>query len=72
MHVLRGLPFAFVRVVVVLSNKLHIFDLESMRALAAVDCADNPRGLCLLSPNDKSSLLVFPSSTASGACGGCV
>ena len=63
-----GLPPPVVArsIVVVLATKLHIFDLESLRALATVDCADNPRGLCVLSPNDKSSLLVFPSSSLSG------
>ena len=54
------------RLVVVLANKIQIFDLESMRVLATLDTVHNPRGLCVLSPNDKASHLVFPSSTSAG------
>ncbi len=54
------------RIAVVLSNKIHLFDLESLRPLVALDTEDNPRGLCVLSPHVKKNYVVFPSSSTTG------
>lgn len=56
------------RLVVVLETKLHIYELNSVHLLEALDTVPNPRGLCALSSADAPapSFLVFPRSAESG------
>eukprot|EP00743_Colponemidia_sp_Colp-15_P006191 GILK01006657.1.p1 GENE.GILK01006657.1~~GILK01006657.1.p1 ORF type:complete len:397 (-),score=34.65 GILK01006657.1:89-1165(-) len=54
------------RLVVVLENKVHIFDLNSMKLLHVMDTAANPKGLCALSSAVENNFLAFPASNTTG------
>eukprot|EP00744_Colponema_vietnamica_P022216 GILI01031883.1.p1 GENE.GILI01031883.1~~GILI01031883.1.p1 ORF type:complete len:373 (-),score=5.05 GILI01031883.1:66-1184(-) len=54
------------RLVVVLENKIHIYDLSTMKSLHTLDTAPNPKGLCSLSLSPDSSVLAFPVSVTTG------
>jgi autophagy-related protein 18 len=57
------------RLVVVLADKLHIYDLESMKNLHVLDCVDVAgvkaavAGVCALSPNSERCFLGMPTGT---------
>eukprot|EP01029_Cantina_marsupialis_P027781 TRINITY_DN773992_c0_g1_i1.p1 TRINITY_DN773992_c0_g1~~TRINITY_DN773992_c0_g1_i1.p1 ORF type:complete len:343 (-),score=66.29 TRINITY_DN773992_c0_g1_i1:17-1045(-) len=54
------------RLVTILEDKIHIFDLNSMKVLQTLETMPNVKGLAKLSADEKKSILVFPSSKDSG------
>ena len=53
------------RLLVVLEEAVHIFELGTMKMLTTLDTAPNPHGVCALSVNAEASLTaVLPSGTA--------
>ena len=53
------------RLLVVLEEAVHIFELGTMKLLTTLDTAPNPHGVCALSVNAEASLTaVLPSGTA--------
>ncbi|KJE95663.1 WD repeat domain phosphoinositide-interacting protein 2 [Capsaspora owczarzaki ATCC 30864] len=54
------------RLVVVLEDRIHIYDITNMKILHTVDTAANPRGICALSPNSDSNYLAYPASHTDG------
>lgn len=54
------------RLVVVLEEKLHVFDLETMKVMHTLDSPPNPTGVSVLSPSVQSCYLVFPCSAHKG------
>jgi len=53
------------RLVVVLESTLHIYDLSDIKLLHSLESLSNPKGLCGLSPSDRS-ILVYPGRPCSG------
>jgi autophagy-related protein 18 len=53
------------RLVAVLVNKIHIFELKTMKILLSLDTVTNATGICALSKGDES-LLAFPASATRG------
>jgi hypothetical protein len=54
------------RLIVVLSGSIQIYNLDSMAHLITLETPPNPRGIAALSPNDKASYVVVPSSATAG------
>jgi autophagy-related protein 18 len=56
------------RLVVVLETKIHVYELNNVHLLEAIDTVPNPRGLCALSSADAPApaYLVFPRSADAG------
>ena len=59
------------RLVVVLARKVHIYYLDTLESLLTLETPPNPRGLAVLSPNDKNNFLVIPSSATAGTHPSC-
>jgi len=54
------------RLVVFLEDKVHIYDITTMKLMHAVDTPPNPRGIGALSPNSDNNLLAYPASSTVG------
>lgn len=50
---------------VVLENKIHLYDIKKMKSIFTIDTNPNPRGLCALSATDDS-LIAYPNSDDDG------
>jgi autophagy-related protein 18 len=58
------------RLMVVLEEATHVFELSTMKMLQTLESAPNPRGVCALSSaSESSTCAVFPSGTAPGWIG---
>lgn len=54
------------RLVVVLERRVHIFELDTMKQLHALDTAPNPSGVCALSPTSRRCYMALPASGRRG------
>lgn len=54
------------RLVVVLEDRIHIYDITNMKILHTVDTTPNVNGVCALSPNSDANYLAYPASTNDG------
>ena len=51
------------RVVVVLENRVYVYNFADLRLIDAIDTCNNPKGLCALNPDGKDqAILVTPAS----------
>jgi autophagy-related protein 18 len=54
------------RLVVVLEEKISIYDLQTMSLVHTIDTIPNPNAVCALAPTPERSYLVFPTNDANG------
>jgi len=51
------------KVVVVLENRVYVYNFADLRLIDAIDTCNNPKGLCALNPDGKDqAILVTPAS----------
>lgn len=48
------------RVVVVLQNKIYVYNFADLKLIDHIETCNNPKGLCALSPSTTSTVLAFP------------
>jgi hypothetical protein len=48
------------RVVVVLENRIYVYNFADLRLIDAIDTCNNPRGLCALNPDSNYAVLATP------------
>ena len=48
------------RVVVVLENRIYVYNFADLRLIDAIDTCFNPKGICALSPDPAISVLATP------------
>ena len=48
------------RVVVVLENRIYVYNFADLRLINAIDTCNNPRGLCALNPDSNYAVLATP------------
>ena len=48
------------RVVVVLENRIYVYNFADLRLIDAIDTCFNPKGICALSPDPNISVLATP------------
>ncbi|GAA5908183.1 hypothetical protein JCM6882_005966 [Rhodosporidiobolus microsporus] len=49
------------RLVVVLEEKIYIYDISNMKLLHEIETSSNPQAICALSPSSENSYLAYPS-----------
>ncbi|SGZ30487.1 BQ5605_C048g12380 [Microbotryum silenes-dioicae] len=49
------------RLVVVLEERIYIYDISNMKLLHEIETSPNPQAICALSPSSENSFLVYPS-----------
>eukprot|EP01135_Chromosphaera_perkinsii_P004176 Nk52_evm83s270 gene=Nk52_evmTU83s270 len=54
------------RLVVVLEDKIHVYDITNMKLLHTVETPTNPKGICALSPNSDNNYLAYPANSKNG------
>jgi autophagy-related protein 18 len=54
------------RLICVLENKIHIFDLKNMKVLHTIDTVFNPTGICALSSHPSNAFMCYPASDEKG------
>eukprot|EP00126_Sphaerothecum_destruens_P015177 Sdes_comp9101_c0_seq1m562 len=54
------------RLIVLLEDKIHIYDITNMKLLHTLTTPFNPKGICALSPNSDNNFLAYPSQLHSG------
>eukprot|EP01137_Pigoraptor_chileana_P021947 Opistho-2@86306 len=54
------------RLVVVLEDRIHVYDITNMKLLHTVETPPNQRGVCALSPNSENNFLAYPYSQTPG------
>jgi hypothetical protein len=53
----------FIRVVVVLEQRVYVYNFADLRLIDAIDTCNNPKGICALNPDGKdTAILATPSS----------
>ncbi|GAA5967556.1 hypothetical protein JCM11641_005692 [Rhodosporidiobolus odoratus] len=55
------------RLVVVLSERIYVYDISNMKLLHEVETSANPSAVCALSPSSENSYLAYPSPPPSPA-----
>lgn len=68
-HNIVGVKLNPNRIVVLQENRIHIMDMKNLESLHRIDTANNPNGLCALTPSDerhKLNLLAYPGSDTMG------
>lgn len=50
----------YFRVVVVLENRIYVYNFADLRLIDAIDTCFNPKGICALSPDPNNSVLATP------------
>lgn len=48
------------RVVVVLENRIYVYNFADLRLIDAIDTCFNPKGICAMSPDPNISVLATP------------
>jgi len=48
------------KVVVVLENRIYVYNFSDLRLIDAIDTFDNPKGLCAISADPNISILANP------------
>ena len=46
--------------VVVLENRIYVYNFADLRLIDAIDTCNNPRGLCALNPDSNYAVLATP------------
>jgi autophagy-related protein 18 len=54
------------RLVIVLEDRIHIYDVTNMKLLHTIDVPPNTSRVAALTPNSDLSLLAYPSNTSTG------
>lgn len=54
------------RLIVVLEEHIHVFDISNMKILHTIDTAPNPQAVCALSPSSDSCYIAYPANTTTG------
>ena len=54
------------RLVIVLEDRIHVYDIANMKLLHSIDTPMNTTGVAALSPNSDFSLLAYPSNSHTG------
>lgn len=49
------------RLVVVLEDKIYVYDISNMKLLHEIETSPNPNAICALSPSSENSYLAYPS-----------
>ncbi|GAA5925725.1 phosphoinositide binding protein ATG18 [Sporobolomyces koalae] len=49
------------RLVVVLEDKIYVYDISNMKLLHEIETSPNPNAICSLSPSSENSYLAYPS-----------
>ncbi|KAL8293453.1 hypothetical protein RQP46_000154 [Phenoliferia psychrophenolica] len=49
------------RLVVVLEERIYVYDISNMKLLHELDTSPNPQAICALSPSSENSYLAYPS-----------
>lgn len=49
------------RLVVVLEEKIYVYDISNMKLLHEIETSPNPNAICSLSPSSENSYLAYPS-----------
>ncbi|GAA5862905.1 hypothetical protein JCM8547_003616 [Rhodosporidiobolus lusitaniae] len=55
------------RLVVVLEEKIYVYDISNMKLLHEIETSPNPQAICALSPSSENSYLAYPSPLPSPA-----
>ncbi|KAI5481845.1 WD repeat domain phosphoinositide-interacting protein [Pseudohyphozyma bogoriensis] len=55
------------RLVVVLEERIYVYDISNMKLLHEIETSPNPNAICALSPSSDNSYLVYPSPLPSPA-----
>ena len=53
----------YCRVVVVLENRVYVYNFADLRLIDAIDTIFNPKGICALSADPNLSVLATPDKT---------
>jgi len=61
-----NVKLSYAHLLAVLENKIHIFDLRTMKIIHTLDTCLNPHGLCATSVGDAHALMAYPASEESG------
>lgn len=54
------------RLIIVLEDRIHIYDVATMKLLHTIDTLPNDYGISSLSPDSDQSLLAYPSNSNTG------
>ena len=54
------------RIVVMLEEQVHIYDISTMKSLHVIDIPSNSKGLVALSPSLENPYLVYPANLVTG------
>ncbi|GAA5947989.1 hypothetical protein JCM3765_007058 [Sporobolomyces pararoseus] len=49
------------RLIVVLEEKIYVYDISNMKLLHEIETSSNPNAICSLSPSSENSYLAYPS-----------
>jgi hypothetical protein len=52
--------YVICRVVVVLENRIYVYNFADLRLIDAIDTCFNPKGICAMSPDPNISVLATP------------
>ncbi|GAA5999693.1 hypothetical protein JCM10207_005871 [Rhodosporidiobolus poonsookiae] len=55
------------RLVVVLEERIYVYDISNMKLLHEIETSSNPNAICALSPSSENSYLAYPSPLPSPA-----
>ncbi|GAA6043466.1 hypothetical protein JCM8097_000724 [Rhodosporidiobolus ruineniae] len=55
------------RLVVVLEERIYVYDISNMKLLHEIETSSNPQAICALSPSSENSYLAYPSPLPSPA-----
>ncbi|BGP40595.1 autophagy protein [Rhodotorula kratochvilovae] len=55
------------RLVVVLEERIYVYDISNMKLLHEIETSPNPQAICALSPSSENSYLAYPSPLPSPA-----
>lgn len=54
------------RLVVILEEHIHIYDISNMKILHTIDTSPNPNALCALSPSSDNCYVAYPANNTTG------
>jgi WD40 repeat protein len=60
----KGVKLRRDRIVVILENKVYVYNFADLKLLDQIDTYPNPKGLCALSPSSDSLVMAVPGSRA--------
>ena len=61
-HNLSSLTFDF-RVIVVLENKIYVYNFENLKMIEVLETSPNPKGIVAVSPSKEICVLAAPDKT---------